>query len=64
MQEGVGCVWEIKRKLRDAPCTSKKRSLSGSWMHESEEKFELQNINLGIISKKMAFKAVVLDDVI
>lgn len=33
-------------------------------MCESEEKLELQNINLGIISRKMSFKAVVLDDII
>lgn len=33
-------------------------------MHESEEKLELQNINLGIISRKLSFKAVVLDDII
>lgn len=33
-------------------------------MYESNEKLELQNINLGIISREMAFKALVLDDII
>lgn len=43
---------------------SKKRSQSGSWVYESQEKLELQNIDLGIISRKMSFKAVALDDII
>lgn len=55
---------KLASKFRDAQCMSKKRSQSGSWMYESQEKLELQNINLGIISRKMSFKAVALDDII
>lgn len=33
-------------------------------MYELKHKFELQNINLGIISREMTFKAVVMDDII
>lgn len=33
-------------------------------MYESEETLELQNINFGIISRKMSFKAMVLADII